>query len=240
MIDPGHLAYWAYQLMWSGLDWLFPTRCMGCGSSRSRLCNECFAKIQPITGTVCQICGQPNPSMKLCVRCEERKPVYSALRSWAPYSGTLRQAILKLKYRRDISLGEVLSRPLIELIKRLNWEVDIVVPVPVSLARFKERGYNQVSLIAFPLALGSGIPYRARALSKIRDTRSQVGLAAEERHKNVAQAFAANPSIVKGRRVLVVDDITTTGATVEACAAELSNAGASAVFGITLARSLLE
>lgn len=240
MSDPGYLAHWAYQLMWSGLDWLFPPRCAGCGGNGSRFCDDCLAKIQPITGKVCQICGQPNPSKSLCSWCEEHKPSFTALRSWAPYSGALRQAILKLKYHRDVSLGEILSRPLIGLIKQLHWEVDLLVPVPVSLARFKERGYNQVSLIAFPLALGSDIPYRARALTKIRETRSQVGLAAEERHKNVAKAFTANPRMVEGRRVLVVDDITTTSATMEACAVELSRAGASAVFGITLARSLLE
>lgn len=121
----------------------------------------------------------------------------------------------------------------------LKWEVDLVTAVPSGIARRAERGYNQASLLALPLALGSGLPYRSRALSKIAETRSQVGLNPYERRANVAGAFQATSDEVRGKRVLVIDDVTTSGATMEACAAALTKAAASQVYGLTLARALL-
>jgi ComF family protein len=104
----------------------------------------------------------------------------------------------------------------------------------------KERGYNQVSLLARPVGLGLHIPYRSQALRKVRETRSQVGLTAEERRLNVKDVFQAEQRTVKGRTILVVDDITTTGSTIEECAKALSRAGARQVYGLTLARSTYE
>jgi competence protein ComFC len=153
----------------------------------------------------------------------------------------LRNALHRLKYERDIALGETLARPLITLLQDLNWEVDFVTAVPAGIARRAERGYNQASLLALPLALGSGLPYHSRVLSKKSGTPSQVGLSLAERRANVAGAFQARPDKIQGiqgKRVLVVDDVTTSGATMEACAAALSKAGASRVYGLTLARAL--
>jgi competence protein ComFC len=177
---------------------------------------------------------------KTCENCISTPRPYVALRSWAVYTGPLRQAILRLKYHRDIAMGEILARPLVTSLEKLNWPVDLVVPVPASLARLKERGYNQVSLLARPVGLGLNIPYRSQALRKVRETRSQVGLTAEERRKNVKDVFRAEQRTVKGRTILVVDDITTTGSTVEECAKALCRAGARQVYGLTLARSTYE
>ena len=143
----------------------------------------------------------------------------------------------RLKYARDIALGEVLARPLLEMLNQLDWQIDLVTSVPVGVARRAERGYNQATLLAFPLALASGVPFRSQALFKARETRTQVGLTLAQRRENVHQAFQARPEIVVGRRVLVVDDVTTSGATIEACASALNAAGASQVYGLTLARA---
>jgi ComF family protein len=116
--------------------------------------------------------------------------------------------------------------------------VDLVVPVPVSLSRRSERGYNQAALLARPIALFYGLDYRPKALMKLRETRSQVGLTVEERKANVDDAFFGEQRIVKGKNILVVDDVTTSGATLNACAHVLRNAGAEEVYCLTLARAL--
>jgi len=145
-----------------------------------------------------------------------------------------------LKYSRDIGLGEVLARPLFDMLYHLMWPIDLVTPVPMGVARQAERGYNQATLLAFPLSLASGIPFRSQALMKVRDTRTQVGLNLTQRRENVFKAFKARSEIVATRCVLVVDDVTTSGATIEACASALIEAGARQVFGLTLARAVTD
>jgi ComF family protein len=137
-------------------------------------------------------------------------------------------------------MGEILARPLVIYLGILNWPVDLVIPVPASLARLAERGYNQVSLLARPIGLGLELPYRPHALVKVRETRSQVGLSAKERQENVRGVFRADQQIVKGKSVLVVDDVTTTGSTLEECAQALVRVGARQVYGLTLARSVFD
>jgi ComF family protein len=145
-----------------------------------------------------------------------------------------------LKYKRNISLGEFMGRKLIECLSHLDWQIDLVTPVPLGIARFAERGYNQASLLARPVALGVGATFCPQGLSRVRETRSQVNLSAAERQANVIGAFLAKASLVKGRHVLVVDDVTTTGATLDACAAALWSGGAVTVYALTLARTLVK
>jgi ComF family protein len=173
----------------------------------------------------------------VCSVCHENPPPYVALRSWAIFNGPLRKALHRLKYARDISLGEVLARPLVQLLAQLQWKFDLVTPVPVGVARRAERGYNQAAFLARPLALRRGIKYQPRALKKIRETRSQVGLTYSQRLENVADAFCSDSNLVGNRIILVVDDVTTSGATMVSCAKALLIAGAKSVFGLTLART---
>jgi ComF family protein len=142
-----------------------------------------------------------------------------------------------LKYRGDIALGEILARPLIELTYSHHWVIDAVVPVPIGIARKAERGYNQAAIIGFPLALGCGISYRPDWLVKIRETRSQVGLTLAERQENLREAFKANTESAVGKRVVIVDDVVTSGATMEACSVALLEAGVAETYGLTLART---
>jgi ComF family protein len=173
----------------------------------------------------------------VCKHCQSRPPHFAAIRSWAVFSGPVRQAIHKLKYKRDVSLGIVLAEPLVGLFTQLGWDCDLILAVPLGLARLKERGYNQSDLLARPLALAVGIPYQSNGLIRVRETRSQVGLTITQRHVNVNGAFQALPEIVSGRRVLVIDDVTTSSATLEACATALMEASSSKVFALTLARA---
>lgn len=234
--DMGRPAYRLYQLAWAGLDWLYPPQCGGCGKSGSRWCVDCQRQTLHLPSTICQVCGRVMKTAGLCVTCQQTPPPYTALRSWAIFNGPLRSAMHRLKYSRDIALGEVLARPLLEMLHQLGWSIDLVTAVPVGVARRAERGYNQATLLAFPLALACGKPFRSQALLKARETRSQVGLSIAQRRENVSAAFQARPEIVAGWRVLLIDDVTTSGATIEACASALSDAGAIQVFSLTLAR----
>ena len=243
MIAPGYLgrpAYRLYQLAWTGLDWLYPPQCGGCGKPYTRWCQKCQSQVQLIQENVCETCGKMLAAPGKCPDCQVSPPPYTALRSWAVYSGPVRKAIHSLKYKGDISLGEILSRSLVELADRLGWKFDLLTPVPISLARKKMRGYNQASILALPLALGCAVNYQPRSLAKVQNIPSQVGLTAVQRRENVRQAFHACPRLVRGKTVLVVDDVTTSGATMTACAETLLRAGARQVYGLTLACGVLE
>jgi ComF family protein len=142
-----------------------------------------------------------------------------------------------LKYRRDLGLGEAIARHMSGFVEKLNWPVDLVVPVPLGKQRKKQRGYNQVAMIALPLALRLGLVYLPGALVRSRETEAQVGLSAEQRRENMRDAFRANPA-VRGKIVLLIDDVATTGATLSSAAGALYQVGARSVDAITVARAL--
>ena len=233
----GRPVYLAYQWLWSGLDLLYPPDCGGCGRRGVRWCQACHKAAVRVLPPLCERCGQELKQPGLCESCQAAPPHFIAVRSWAVFEGPVRQALHRLKYRRDLSLGEILSRPLVGLLEELGWPVDLVVPVPLGVARLHERGYNQATLLARPLALGCGCSFRPQALSRVRETRSQVGLSIAQRRENVSGAFQAGAGWVSGRNVLVVDDVATSSATLDACASALLGAGAAQVFGMTLARA---
>jgi len=234
---PETLAYRAYWFLWHWLDWIYPPRCAGCGRVGEHFCEECKEKVAIIGAHVCTICGVPQPQVQVCLNCQESMPYYKTLRSWAIDKGELRIAIHQLKYQRNVALGISLANPIIAQLHELNWPIDIVVPVPLGLARLAERGYNQASLLARPVALHYQLPYQTHVLRRLRETQSQVGLSFTARKDNVMGAFEANRSQVRGKRVLIVDDVTTSGSTMNACAMALCEADAEEVYGFSLARA---
>ena len=161
------------------------------------------------------------------------------MRSWAVFDSPIQNALHTMKYRRNIGgFGDALALQMVDFVRALQWKLDIVIPVPLGQKRLKERGYNQVALVARPLAYELDLEYAPAALWKSRETRSQVGLNVQERMKNVSQAYQANPLAVKRKSVLLMDDVATTGSTILACTAALLSAGAQEVYALTIARAL--
>jgi ComF family protein len=195
-------------------------------------------KVQRIGGAVCDVCGTPQSKTTLCSSCELKRPEYNALRSWSLYEDPVREALLRLKYRNDIGLGDTLASCMVSSLANFDWPIDVVAPVPLGRGRLRARGYNQAGLIARPLALALGLAYDPGVLKRVRETRTQVGLTPLQRSENVRGAFAGVPARAHGRSVLVVDDIATTGSTLSACAGALLSAGAKVVYGLTAARAL--
>lgn len=135
-------------------------------------------------------------------------------------------------------MAEILSRPLIELIADLNWSIDLIVPVPLSIHRQKSRGYNQASLIALPIALGLDLRYQPKALKKVKETDSQVGLSLIQRYDNISGAFKSDDVIVGKKRILIIDDVVTSGAILNECSEALLKSGAKDIYAVTLARAM--
>jgi len=233
-----HPAYRLYQWFWHSLDWLYPPVCGGCERTGVYWCEFCQQQVVLMGVEVCPICGDVSPGKIICQKCASQKPNFTKLLSWGVFQGPLRNALHRLKYKRDIGLGEILSQNLIRLINNQEWDIELVTPVPLSDIRQKERGYNQAALLAYPLALACGLDYSSRVLRRVKETRSQVGLSFTERKENVYGAFQANPRLAAGKSILIVDDVATTGATLEACSRGLIEAGAAKVYSVTLARAV--
>lgn len=233
------MRYLLYQLNWIALDWLFPPSCGGCNLPGVRWCSACREKVKWIKPPFCDKCGQKIPAGVICEQCLKRLPECEQIRSCAEFGGPLRNALHRLKYRKDIGLGDALAQSMLDLMLIQNWSVDLIAPVPLGKKRKKERGYNQAAFLAKPLAFKLDIPYSPKSLTRVRETHSQVDLNRKQRQKNVAGAFISNESMVSGKNILIVDDVTTSGSTLNACATALLQAGSNKVYGMTLARSSL-
>lgn len=226
-----------YRGFWSIIDWIYPPICASCGEPGYRLCPECEEKIQFLQGKRCQICNDYlNHSGAFCKQCQSDPPPYDAMRNLALYEGVMRECVHALKYQNNQSLGEFFTKRLAALVSKESWLIDKVVPVPLSRQRLVERGYNQAALIARPLAARLRDHFDPFCLVRTRDTPTQVGLSGEERRLNVVGAFEAIPELVERKRILLVDDVMTTGSTLAECAQALKIAGADRVYCLTLGR----
>jgi ComF family protein len=160
------------------------------------------------------------------------------MRSWAVFDSTVQNALHTLKYRRNIGLGDALALGMAGFVRSLGWKIDLVTPAPLGKKRLQERGYNQVDLVARPLAYELGWEYVPQALWKTRETRSQVGLSISQRSENVRDVYQADPAKVKRKSILLVDDVSTTGSTISSGTEALLCAGAQEVYALTIARAL--
>ena len=174
----------------------------------------------------------------MCEKCKLNPPAYRMLRSWAVFDSPIQNGLHTMKYRGNIAFGESIASQMADFARSLQWPVDALIPVPLGKKRLKERGYNQVGLVARPLAFQLGLNYVPDALRKTRETRSQVGLTLSQRSENVHEAYQADSKIVKDKTILIMDDVATTGSTISACTSALLSAGAQEVYVLTIARAL--
>ena len=171
------------------VDLIFPPTCGGCKVSGVRWCQNYQEETPKISPPICDLCGQITQTDGVCKRCQASPPHFTAIRSWVEFRGPIRNALHDIKYRKNIGLGESLSQNLVFLLQQNNWDIDLVLPVPLGKERKKQRGYNQAALIAKPLASYLQLPYNPQILLRIRETISQVELSLAERQDNVKDAF---------------------------------------------------
>ena len=209
------------------------------------VCAACLAAPQPYRGAECVSCGLffPGPANReqtlTCASCRHHPFVFEQARSFAAYEGTLAALIQRLKYDGYRPLAKPLGRYLAHAVERLRVSsFDLLLPVPLHPRRQRQRGFNQATVLASRLSSLLAVPLAAKDCVRVRDTLPQTRLRSEERRKNVAGAFhVPDPRRVRGRRVLLVDDVLTTGATANACADALRKGGAAGVWVVTLARA---
>ena len=231
---------------------LFPPVCISCGETggghNNGMCGLCVDHMESITAPCCSRCGVPFQSQgglsHPCPDCSRRPPSWRALRSVMRYGGSIREALINLKFRRRIDAAAALGRMIAPSVQACvkEWGVDLIVPVPTSRRRYLSRGYAHMFLICKGMG-PSCAPLRPGLLYKRRHTAPLWGQP-RNRRAGLIQGSLAVPARrrsqlqLKGKTVLVIDDIITTGATMEECARVLLEAGADAVYGLTIARDM--
>jgi ComF family protein len=229
------------------LDLFLPPACPLCGVELQTpplnvLCSECMAGIQPFGSPRCPRCALPYPTEEgtdhLCESCLREEPPFVWIEAVGIYEKTLRQAISRFKYQGavglDRPLGHFLAAALDE--KRARFRPDLLVPVPLHPSRLKERTYNQSLLLAKVLGHKWRIPVACRLLVRTRQTPPQQGLNAKVRRQNLKGAFALRDALA-GERILLIDDVLTTGATARECSRTLLDGGAAKVAVAVLGRA---
>jgi ComF family protein len=223
MQAPPQAFHWhvraALQRIWAeALKLVFPPRCLGCGKVDVVICTTC---LMTLTTTPPPEYVQPLPPL-------------TAITATAVHRGVIREAVQALKYDNTRLIAEPLGKRLTHQVRAQGWSFDMIIPVPLHSQRKRDRGYNQSELLASCVADEMKIPLVTDAIERTRLTRSQVGLSATERRLNLKDAFTGNPDRVSGKTILLIDDVYTTGATLSGCAQALLDAGAAAVYGLTV------
>lgn len=233
------------------LDTFFPPLCHVCRSfvpdaGGIHLCAACRDKVAPVRSPLCPVCGLPFATEDgidhPCGPCLTTRPPFDAARSAARFEGPVQALIHRFKYGGKVHLARPLGLLAAESLSDFvpAGGADFIVPVPLHRRRLRERGFNQAQLLGRVLAKQWRIPLSVDNLRRIRWTEPQTGLAADDRRRNVRGAFrVADPSRFRERRLLLVDDVYTTGGTVTECARALKAAGAGEVLAVTVARAVL-
>ncbi|WP_447970709.1 double zinc ribbon domain-containing protein [Nitrospira sp. M1] len=230
---------------------LLPVNCASCGAPLwgdpiPFLCQQCWDTIQPITGPKCPRCNLPFASpfalrhspQHCCSTCRIRPPAFSQAWTLYPYQSPLKEAIGLFKYHGKISLANPIAYLITNTLKTIP-PIDLIMPVPMHGTRLREREYNQSLLLAHRLSAHFDIPLNYMALIRTRATIPQTALSRHDRLKNLRRSFAViSPRSIKEKTILLVDDVFTTGTTVNECAKTLRKAGSGNVYVVTLARIL--
>ncbi len=228
------------------LNLLFPPQCLVCHApvgSNGTLCVACWQQIRFITDPYCTTCGNPFDfslgAGAICGECIREHPPYAMGRAVFRYDEHSRALVTRLKYADQSQLAATYGLWLANFGKEVVAKSDVIVPVPLHYWRFLGRRYNQSALLAYALSKHCGLPVIPDALKRIRRTRPQPGLTRQQRQENVKGAFIVSPrhaAQLKGKTLLLIDDVMTTSATIHECSRVLLKAGAMQVYVLTLAR----
>ncbi|WP_126380956.1 ComF family protein [Desulfovibrio ferrophilus] len=232
---------------------LLGSRCQACGAAvawqadahlRICLCPDCHSRLLPRQGGYCPLCGEmvvdATAAPLVCGQCRRDPPPWSNLAFYGPYEGLLRELLTGFKFNNRLGLGRLLQALSVEayhLHGGFQEQPDAVVPVPLHARRLVARGFNQSLEMGRLLAHEMLIPLKPGVLARRRHTPPQAGLPARERRQNVHNAFWADEVAIQGRRILLVDDIMTTGGTMRECARTLQRSGAADVSVLVIART---
>jgi ComF family protein len=228
------------RLLNNSLNLIYPARCPVCGGkadnfATSPICKDCWSKIIPLDEHCCQICSKPLGAiyMKICADCLKTKPYYTKVISFTAFEGTIREAIHLYKYSSITRFADAISQLMFSL--ELP-EADIMTAVPVTKKRLQERGFNQSLLLARKLGKRFNIPAHFNLLAKIKETEHQALLKGQERRAALKGAFVTTEKI-NGQVIILVDDVMTTGTTINECSKTLISGGASKVYAIVAANT---
>lgn len=230
------------------LDFLFPPLCHICRSfipdaGELHICRICRESLPLVASPLCTICGIPFAGAgndHICGQCLAHPPHFDSARAHLLHEGSARNMIHAFKYHYRTHLRRPLALLALEGLTGFITEQkpDVIVPVPLHRLRLRSRGFNQAVLLGKFFSARLSLPMLTKGLLRIRQTEPQIELSGEERRNNVKGAFAvSDPACIKGKRILLLDDVMTTGSTADECAKELKKAGAISVIVITIART---
>ncbi|MBI4333395.1 MAG: ComF family protein [Chloroflexi bacterium] len=231
----------------AGINWLkaqavellLPSLCSGCGKEGAFFCASCRRKLPYIRGPVCSRCGKPGAGAGTCADCHNSPPAVDAIRAPFIFDGIIRSAIHQFKYKDIRALAHPLAEFLFACIQEHGLSPCVLVPVPLHRNKLKGRGYNQAELLALALGKLTGWAVESGALLRLKDAGPQARTgSARERSRNVQGAFSCRDGRLKGKAVLLIDDVCTTGATLSACAQELKKLPVASVGAMAVAREL--
>jgi len=234
------------------LDILFPIQCLGCGREGAWICKECFENISLNIESVCPFCGKSSPFGRVCFSCQGKYYLKGVMVASTYDNKILKNMIQAFKYNFVRSLAKPLGQILINFLeetRKINFSSEdvgilqnpqgvLLIPIPLHRKRFLERDFNQAELLAIEVANRFGFKLSSDILKRLRYTPPQVKLKREAREENIKRAFSCvAPEAVKGKKILLLDDVFTTGATVNECAQVLKKAGAREIWGLVLAKA---
>ena len=221
------------------LNFLFPPRCVSCGKGGVFFCQKCRSKLIYLQPPLCTRCSEPIRTGTICQKCQSQTWDIDGIYSIFKYGGAIRQAIIQFKYENIKVLADPLSYCMAEYLRKHHLSFDIIIPVPIHKRRLRERGYNQSSLLARKLSYMTRMPVVEGVLVRTKHTPSQAKSDnVAQRRKNIKNAFTCASHDISGKRILLIDDVCTSGATLNSCATSLKSAGAASVWGLTLAKEI--
>jgi len=227
------------RLKGRALDFFFPRWCVGCGKEGNFLCHSCRQQLPRIMPSLCPMCGRPQSTGILCPNCVAWQAKIDGIRSPFRFDGLIREAIHQLKYRNLRALAVTLAQLFQDYLAANPVPGEVLVPVPLHHKRLRERGYNQSSLLARELGKLINLPVVDDCLTRQKHAPPQARTSnASERLSNVADAFTCHDRRLQDKQILLIDDVSTSGATLDACAGALKAAGAASVWGLVLAREI--